>query len=156
MDGCDNGVGFGGWALQRSIHICAPSDEVWERFASPGGMDLWWCPPPTVTITFEPMVGGTYTEAYDDGDRAYVVHGALTRFEPPCRFAVRRDVHDRFSPTAHVEFGLDEDDAATTVTLSHTFECLAPQDRPTVEDFYGAGWEDSLERLHDLVLSACE
>jgi aminodeoxyfutalosine deaminase len=150
--GRDHYAGAAGqWRIRRELIIGAAPEVVWRFVATPALTSRWWCPPPTVTIGFEPREGGRYEERYrDDGD-AYRVTGTVQAYLPWQRLAVRRETTGRFGPADLVDITLTGDRERTTVVIDHSFEQLPEHLRREAYGFYADGWSHSLRLLGDLV-----
>lgn len=146
-----DGTNENDWSIRREQLIEAPAIPVWEWLANPVKVSQWWCPPPAVTVDFEPMRGGYYMEDYRDGDTEYHLTGTIIGFDPGRRFSVRRASAGRFGPEDVIEFELLGASGGTVVILEHSFPGLADERRAEVEDFYAAGWNWSLGKLRELV-----
>jgi uncharacterized protein YndB with AHSA1/START domain len=122
--------------------------------ATPELVSRWWCPPPTVTIVFEPREGGSYLERYRDDGYAYETRGTVSAYQPPWRLAVRRETGGRFGPADLVEVALSAGAGHTTVVLDHSFPQLPAELRREAYAFYADDWSHSLALLRDLALTA--
>ena len=139
------------WSIRQETTIDAPVDQVWTWLAHPERVSQWWCPPPTVTIDFDPTTGGDYTEAYRDEDDESHLTGTVVAFDPGRRFAVRRDTAGRFGSVDFVEFDLLATEGGTRVTLVHSFSDLPDGGRGEAEAYFASGWNWSLGELRALV-----
>ena len=144
------------WSLRRDLHVETTPDRVWPWLAVPENVSQWWCPPPTVTIDFEPTEGGHYRERYRDDETEYDIDGTIVGFVPARRFAVRRSTDDRFGDHDRIEITLAEADDGTRLTHEHAFPSLALDRRRDAEDFYSDGWAWSLDRFRSLVIEESE
>ena len=147
-----NGPEDGGWRLRRDVHVEASPDLVWPWLSVPENVSQWWCPPPTVTIDFEPTEGGHYRERYRDDDTEYDIDGTIVGFVPARRFAVRRVTDGRFGDHDRIEITLAEEGNGTRLTHEHAFPALPPDRRRDAEDFYSDGWAWSIDRLRSLAI----
>jgi aminodeoxyfutalosine deaminase len=144
-------AGDGGrWRIRRQVTVEAPPERVWRYVATPEWTSRWWCPPPSVTIGFEPRKGGRYEERYRDDGYAYQVSGTVQAYVPAQRLAVRRETSGRFGPADLVEITLSGDGAGTTVMLDHSFEQLPAERRGEAYQFFADGWSHSLQLLREL------
>lgn len=139
------------WSIQRSLAVPADVGAVWRHVGDPEEVSLWWCPPPTVRIQFEPYVGSTYEERYRDATYAYDVFGAVVGYERPYRLAIQRDTSGRFGLMDRVEIVLMPDDHQTSINLTHSFGELTEERRREAYDFFADGWSASLKHLRQRV-----
>ncbi|GAB3250366.1 SRPBCC family protein [Arthrobacter pigmenti] len=139
------------WSIQCSLKITAGVEAVWRYLGDAGQLSLWWCPPPTVCIQFEPYVGSIYEERYRDAAYAYVVSGAVIGYEPPYRLAVKRHISGRFGTMDRIDIVLAPDGDQTAINLTHYFGELSNDLRQEAYDFFADGWSDSLGQLRQLI-----
>ncbi|WP_210604791.1 SRPBCC family protein [Brevibacterium oceani] len=137
----------GSWAIERSVLINAPVAEVWPHIREARLLSRWWCPPPTVQITFDPHPGAVYSERYDDGTHSYAIDGDILEFDPPRRLTIRRTTNGRFGDSDQVSINLGERDSRTLIRLRHSFPDLPARRRGEAYDFYADGWDFSLSLL---------
>lgn len=124
---------------------------MWPYVGDAARLSLWWCPPPTVHIQFDPYVGSSYEERYRDSTYAYELSGSVVGYEPPHRLAIQRLTGGRFGPTDLVEITLLAGDDGARVNLTHSFGPLTEEQRHQAHDFFADGWSDSLGNLQRLI-----
>lgn len=137
----------GGWGIEKMLLIRASVAEVWPHLRDARLLSRWWCPPPTVQISFDPHRGAVYSERYDDGTHSYAIGGDIVEFDPPSRLTIRRKTNGRFGHCDQVSIELDDRDSRTLVRLRHSFPDIAAHRRGEAYDFYADGWDFSLSLL---------
>jgi uncharacterized protein YndB with AHSA1/START domain len=139
------------WRIRRELTIAAPPEAVWPWVARPELVSRWWCPPPAVTIRFEPRVNSRFEEHYRDGERTYDLVGTVAAYDPARRLAIRRDTGGRLGPADLIDITLNGDAAQTTVAIEHSFVDLPIERRGEAHDLYADGWSSSLALIGELV-----
>lgn len=139
------------WSLSRSVTLDVDAGTLWPWLTEGDRLDQWWCPPPTVSISLEPRVGGQYEEHYQDGSHAYDIDGTVEVYDPPMTLAIRRHVDGDFGDTDIITFSLISRREDTLLTLEHSFPEIDPSLHERARAYYLPGWADSLARLHRLV-----
>lgn len=144
----------GGWGIEKTVLIRASVAEVWPHIRDARLLSRWWCPPPTVQISFDPHPGAAYSERYDDGTHSYSIGGDIVEFEPPRRLLIQRKTNGRFGDCDQVSIELDDRGSPALVRLRHLFEDLPTHRRGEAYDFYADGWDFSLGLLSTEVCAA--
>lgn len=137
----------GSWGIEKTVLIRASVTEVWPHIRDARLLSRWWCPPPTVRITFDPHPGAAYSERYDDGTHSYAIDGDILEFDPPRGVTIRRKTNGRFGDSDQVSINLGDQDSRTRVRLLHSFPDLPTHRRGEAYDFYADGWDFSLSLL---------
>ena len=137
----------GEWGFEKSLLIKASVETVWPHIGDSVRLSRWWCPPPTVRITFAPVEGAPFREQYKDASYEYMLTGEVTAYEEPRLLAIRRVTSGRFGPADCVTIVLTPRGGQTAVTIAHSFEEILPERRGEARDFYADGWAFSLSLL---------
>ncbi|WP_166970162.1 SRPBCC family protein [Brevibacterium atlanticum] len=135
------------WGIEKTVQINAPVTEVWPHIRDARLLSRWWCPPPTVRITFDPCLGAAYSERYDDGTHSYAIDGDILEVDPPRGLTIRRTTNGRFGDSDQVSINLGDRDSQTLVRLHHSFPDIPARRRGEAYDFYVDGWDFSLNLL---------
>jgi uncharacterized protein YndB with AHSA1/START domain len=114
---------------------------VWDLLTRPEGLTRWW--PEAAEV--EPRLGGRVRLVFNEG--ADVVHGEVTRWEPPHALSFTWAPPMRPDVTTEIAFTVEPvDDARVRVEVVHTGWEAAPELRPGHE----RGWDLFLPRLADV------
>lgn len=135
------------WSIEKTMLIRASVAEVWPYLCEAKLLSRWWCPPPTVQITFDSHPGAVYSERYDDGTHSYAIDGDILELAPPRVLTIRRTTNGRFGDFDQVSINLGDRDSQTLVRLRHSFPDLPAHRRGEAYDFYADGWDFSLNLL---------
>jgi uncharacterized protein YndB with AHSA1/START domain len=130
-------------AIEDSIRISAPKDEVFRALTNPARLERWMA----TSAESDPRTGGRfrYSFEFEDASQNNVQEGEYIEIVPEGRVVLPWVFP--FSPKqTQVEYTLADDGAATEVTFRHTgFDTGEPWDQ--ARERFTAGWKMFLEGL---------
>lgn len=139
------------WSIRKTVVVEAPAGAVWPWISDPALVSRWWCPPPTVSLHWEPREGGSFEERYQSPDFSYRVLGTVTEWSPQRGVAFQRVTDSRAGHQDVISIALHPRGGSTEVILEHAFPDLPEGEEGPAEAYYSDPWEDSLRRLARLV-----
>ncbi len=130
--------------IERTVRIERPLEQVWDAITTAQGLGTWFGNRAEVDL----RVGGQATLTWDGG---HVAQLRIERLEPKTVFAYTWGINglpEQDQRRTYVEFTLEPQDAATTVTVVESgFAQLAPAEHQHAFEGNTHGWKAELDEL---------
>lgn len=134
--------------ILASVVIAAPAERIFQALASKE-ITRWWVRPGVFdTREWEGDVrpGGTWQASGVARGQSYTLEGEFLEVDPPRALVHTWKSVERPSAETTLDYGLDDIDGATRVTLRHSGFAV-----PEVCEQTRIGWETSFNRLAELL-----